>query len=171
MHNNRYAHDWTDARIAELKELWFEGYSASECGKKLGVSRNSVIGKIHRLGLTGSDRKRRITSMRNPRTAPAHLLETEQQVSSEKIEKIEKILTGPEIPQMRSDLRPPFTLTLLELKPGMCRWPSGERAPYRFCGAPQADQSSYCDEHRRLSMSGSKLQPVHFNVKKWGTAA
>ena len=65
-HNNRYAHDWTDARIAELKELWFEGFSASECGKKLGVSRNSVIGKIHRLGLTGSDRKRRVTSMRQP---------------------------------------------------------------------------------------------------------
>ena len=37
MHNNRYAHDWTDARIAELKELWFEGFSASECGKRLGV--------------------------------------------------------------------------------------------------------------------------------------
>ena len=159
MHNNRYAHDWTDARIAELKELWFEGFSASECGKKLGVSRNSVIGKIHRLGLSGSDRKRRITSMPNPRKAPAHLLKTEQEVSR------------PEIPQMRPDLRPPFTLTLLELRPGMCRWPQGERAPYRFCGAGQAPSSSYCEEHRRLSVSGNKLQPVHFNVKKWGTAA
>ena len=162
MHNNRYAHDWTDARIAELKELWFEGYSASECATRLGgITRNSVIGKIHRLGLSGSDRKRRVTSMPNPRKAPARLLETtEQEASSEKIEKIEKILT-----------RRPFTLTLLELRPGMCRWPHGERAPYRFCGAEQAPSSSYCEEHRRLSMSGSKLQPVHFNVKKWGTAA
>jgi GcrA cell cycle regulator len=160
-HNNAHHHNWTEERIAQLKELWFEGFSASECGKKLGVSRNSVIGKIHRLGLSGSDRKRRVTSMRNPRKATAaQLLETtEQEVGR------------PEIPQMRSDLRPPFTLTLLELKPGMCRWPHGDRAPYRFCGAEQAPSSSYCEEHRRLSVSGSKLQPVHFNVKKWGTAA
>jgi GcrA cell cycle regulator len=162
MHNNRYAHDWTDARIAELKEPWLEGYSASECATRLGgITRNSVIGKIHRLGLSGSDRKRRVTSMRNPRkAAAAQLLETSEQPVSRS-----------EIPQMRSDLRPPFTLTLLELRPGMCRWPHGDRAPYRFCGAEQAPSSSYCEDHRRLSMSGSKLQPVHFNVKKWGTAA
>ena len=72
---------------------------------------------------------------------------------------------------MRSDLRPPFTLTLLELKPGMCRWPQGERAPYRFCGAEQAFELVLLRGACRLSMSGSKLQPVHFNVKKWGTAA
>jgi hypothetical protein len=47
----------------------------------------------------------------------------------------------------------------------MCRWPQGDRAPYRFCGAHQAFGSSYCDEHRRLSASGSKLQPVHFSLK------
>jgi hypothetical protein len=77
----------------------------------------------------------------------------------------------PPVPPVISPKTVSFSLTLLELKSGMCRWPQGERAPYRFCGAEQVFGSSYCEEHRRMSASGSKLQPVHFNVKSWGTAA
>src|SRR6187399_2181286 len=51
--------DWTDAAVARLKELWGEGFSASECGKRMGVSRNSIIGKIHRLGLSHKYRRPR----------------------------------------------------------------------------------------------------------------
>lgn len=42
---------WTDERIQELTRLWQEGHSASEIGKRLGVSKNSVVGKAHRLKL------------------------------------------------------------------------------------------------------------------------
>ena len=42
---------WTDERIDELKQLWGEGLSAQEIGRKLGVTKNAVIGKAHRLGL------------------------------------------------------------------------------------------------------------------------
>ncbi len=42
---------WTDERIEELKQLWGEGLSAQDIGKKLGVTKNAVIGKAHRLGL------------------------------------------------------------------------------------------------------------------------
>src|ERR1700742_4940648 len=45
---------WTEERVAELKKLWAEGHSASQIAKKLGsVTRNAVIGKVHRLGLSG----------------------------------------------------------------------------------------------------------------------
>ena len=45
---------WTDARIERLKALWAEGRSASEIAGLLGeVTRNAVIGKVHRLGLPG----------------------------------------------------------------------------------------------------------------------
>lgn len=45
---------WTDERIAQLKELWSQGMSASEIAQTLGdISRNAVIGKAHRLGLSG----------------------------------------------------------------------------------------------------------------------
>jgi GcrA cell cycle regulator len=45
---------WTDEKVDRLKELWGQGMSASEIAELLGeVSRNAVIGKAHRLGLSG----------------------------------------------------------------------------------------------------------------------
>src|SRR5476651_2188975 len=45
---------WTDERVETLKKLWQEGHSASQIAKQLGgVTRNAVIGKVHRLGLSG----------------------------------------------------------------------------------------------------------------------
>src|ERR1700742_3151032 len=45
---------WTEERVATLKKLWLEGLSASQIAKQLGgVTRNAVIGKVHRLGLSG----------------------------------------------------------------------------------------------------------------------
>ena len=45
---------WTDERVELLKKLWADGLSASQIATKLGeVTRNAVIGKVHRLGLAG----------------------------------------------------------------------------------------------------------------------
>ena len=45
---------WTEERVSVLKKLWAEGHSASQIAKQLGgVTRNAVIGKVHRLGLSG----------------------------------------------------------------------------------------------------------------------
>src|SRR3712207_3063070 len=45
---------WTDERVERLKKLWQEGLSASQIAAELGgVTRNAVIGKVHRLGLSG----------------------------------------------------------------------------------------------------------------------
>lgn len=43
--------DWTPERIATLIALWNEDLSTSEIGRRLGITKNSVIGKVHRLGL------------------------------------------------------------------------------------------------------------------------
>ncbi len=56
--------EWTEERVAKLKELWSAGHSASEIANLLGgVTRNAVIGKSHRLGLSG----RPSPIKRNPR--------------------------------------------------------------------------------------------------------
>lgn len=45
---------WTEDRVDLLKKLWAQGHSASQIAKQLGgVTRNAVIGKVHRLGLSG----------------------------------------------------------------------------------------------------------------------
>ncbi|MDR5654551.1 GcrA family cell cycle regulator [Ruixingdingia sedimenti] len=44
---------WTDERVETLKKMWADGQSASQIAKELGgVTRNAVIGKVHRLGLS-----------------------------------------------------------------------------------------------------------------------
>ena len=55
---------WTDERVEILKKLWGEGQSASQIAKELGgVTRNAVIGKVHRLGLSN-----RATSSSSPKS-------------------------------------------------------------------------------------------------------
>lgn len=67
---------WTDERVEKLKELWAEGMSASQIAKTMGgVTRNAVIGKVHRLGLSnrgpggGEEGKSEAAAM--PKPAPA----------------------------------------------------------------------------------------------------
>ncbi|MEE8247681.1 MAG: GcrA family cell cycle regulator [Alphaproteobacteria bacterium] len=46
--------EWTEERVAELTELWNAGHSAAQVASRMGeVTRNAVIGKVHRLGLSG----------------------------------------------------------------------------------------------------------------------
>ena len=44
---------WTDEMVEQLKELWAQGVTTGEIGKRLGISKNSIVGKVHRLGLEG----------------------------------------------------------------------------------------------------------------------
>lgn len=57
---------WTDERVETLKRMWAEGQSASQIAKELGgVTRNAVIGKVHRLGLSN-----RVAAGEEPMEAP-----------------------------------------------------------------------------------------------------
>ncbi|MBE7216994.1 MAG: GcrA cell cycle regulator, partial [Caulobacteraceae bacterium] len=64
---------WTDDRVDSLRKLWLDGLSASQIAKQLGggVTRNAVIGKVHRLGLSGraTPSKPARPVMRTPRPA------------------------------------------------------------------------------------------------------
>ena len=44
-------HEWTTERVEELTRLWATGLSASEIGRKLGITKNAVVGKVRRLDL------------------------------------------------------------------------------------------------------------------------
>jgi len=67
---------WTDERVELLKKLWTEGHSASQIAARLGmgVTRNAVIGKVHRLNLSGRVTQPRSTEPRAPRKTrePSH---------------------------------------------------------------------------------------------------
>ncbi len=67
---------WTDEMVEKLREYWAQGVTTGEIGKRLGISKNSIVGKVHRLGLEGrpSPIKR---SGENPSTKPAKKNEKE----------------------------------------------------------------------------------------------
>jgi GcrA cell cycle regulator len=151
--DKRYGFNWDTAAIERLKILWKDGYSASEVGAFLGVSRNSVIGKLHRLGLTGMRRRRtRPEGSKAPRMRAPKPVRRPQ----------------PQIPQMRTDKRPPgplapFTLSLLELGPRHCKWPSEGDAPWTFCGAERLEGLPYCGAHHQRAHQGPQhraLRPI-----------
>lgn len=78
---------WTDERVEKLKELWAEGISASQIAKVLGgVTRNAVIGKVHRLGLsnrtTGGDDSK-ATEAPKAKAAPAPKAEPKEKPKAE----------------------------------------------------------------------------------------
>lgn len=63
---------WTEERVARLTKLWQEGLSASQIAADLGgVTRNAVIGKVHRLGMSGRDKAPGTGAKAAPKTAPA----------------------------------------------------------------------------------------------------
>ncbi|MCQ0968839.1 GcrA cell cycle regulator (plasmid) [Paracoccus sp. TK19116] len=65
---------WTDERVETLKRMWSEGQSASAIAKELGgVTRNAVIGKVHRLGLSNRDEAEPVAAV--PEAAPEPVAE------------------------------------------------------------------------------------------------
>ena len=146
---------WNDERVELLKKLWADGLSASQIAAELGgVTRNAVIGKVHRLGLSGRAKSPSsgIPRQRKPRTnmlrvarpmsrgANALALAYEMEPESEP-ELIENIIP---IGQRR---------TLLELTDKTCRWPIGDPATsdFFFCGGNPLVGLPYCHYHARVA--------------------
>jgi len=61
---------WTDDKVKQLKKLWTKGKSAVEIAKELGISKNSVIGKVHRLNLSARPSPIKKKTVEIVKTAP-----------------------------------------------------------------------------------------------------
>jgi GcrA cell cycle regulator len=140
---------WTDARIERLKALWAEGRSASEIAGLLGeVTRNAVIGKVHRLGLPG-----RKTTSRQPvprRTSPRR----------GKSGRVERHLPPTRFARPASPMPPAppppvaaLMLPLRQLNDDQCRWPAGDPREdgFGFCGCRKAAGVPYCEHHAAIA--------------------
>jgi GcrA cell cycle regulator len=159
---------WTEERVAELKKLWAEGHSASQIAKKLGsVTRNAVIGKVHRLGLSG-----RATPSR-PVKRPPRLARPKPQVQTTR-----PVAAAPRPAAGSLALREPVAqapveadasiepkrlpngdmVTVMTVKDSMCKWPIGDPADatFGFCGRGSDGSSPYCAEHARVAFQPAK---------------
>jgi GcrA cell cycle regulator len=128
---------WTDERVEQLKTLWAEGLSASQIARAIGgVSRNAVIGKVHRLGLAG---RAGPTRVERPRTA--------SHKQSVRVAAPEPVVVE-EAPIVLDDGN---FATMLTINDRMCRWPVGDPSEndFHFCGRKPKDGSPYCEAHAR----------------------
>lgn len=126
---------WTPDRIEELTRLWNTGHSASMIGKKLGVSKNAVVGKAHRLNLPARPSPIRKDARPVPRRRPAPL-------------------PTPVVPDEPSGaveaFEPPAPTRLSERRSAQsCQWPIGDPndKTFHFCDAPALPGKPYCSKH------------------------
>jgi GcrA cell cycle regulator len=155
---------WTDERVEILKRLWQEGLSASQIAAELGgVTRNAVIGKVHRLGLSGraTPSKPARTVFKAPRPArPASAAPSAPRRIAEPVS------LQPHPAPVRYIDEAPGMATVLTLGAHMCKWPIGDPSleTFTFCGRRTGHEGPYCMEHSQVA-----YQPAQ--AKKKGGAA
>ena len=122
---------WTDERLEELKKLWAQGLSISQIGEALGVSRNAIAGKAHRMGLP-------------KRPSP---------ISKPKAEKpkVELVVEERDLP-LRLELRQ------LVWSRSKCCWPTGDpkKNGFVFCGDTVVPGKPYCLPHCKEAYTTSR---------------
>ena len=148
---------WTDERVELLKKLWSDGLSASQIAAELGgITRNAVIGKVHRLGLSGRAKSASAGAPRprKPR-APAHML----RIGRGAIRGNTALAHAYEIevenePELIDNIIPiGQRRTLLELNEQTCRWPVGDpgSGDFFFCGGNTIGGLPCCAYHSRIA--------------------
>ncbi|MGE0829297.1 MAG: GcrA family cell cycle regulator [Hyphomonadaceae bacterium] len=150
---------WTEERVALLKKLWAEGHSASQIAKQIGgVTRNAVIGKVHRLGLAG-----RATPSR-PAKRPARPRPQRSQLPSAPRVRPNNPGGGYAPPVLTVVLDPlrfedGSVATVLTLRDDMCKFPIGnpDDADFAFCGRASC-AGPYCADHARLAYQPSQAK-------------
>lgn len=139
-------HGWTDERIARAKELWVDGKSAAVIAAELGgVTRNAVLGKINRLGLSFRQKPAK-PGVAPPRPKIAYRNKVRK---AQKIRQIEKEPKPEPFVPCAADVVP-LNLDLLQLRDTTCRYPYGDEPPFTFCGHPVKQDRPYCEAHCRL---------------------
>ncbi len=165
---------WTDERVETLKKMWGEGQSASQIAKELGgVTRNAVIGKVHRLGLSNRagasstpapERKTAKSDSASPAPKPAAKPSPQDRVVEVTVTPRKPIVPAgqPLPPQPSANEISPETLAnvrevektakrigLMDLTERTCKWPIGDPATedFWFCGLSVQQGKPYCEAH------------------------
>jgi GcrA cell cycle regulator len=165
---------WTPERVELLKQLWQEGLSASVIAGRLGagISRNAVIGKVHRLGLSGRATPARTSTPRPRRPRqPSHpggqsggqagrtRMFPTTGANARKAHVCQERGVEPDPDPIRLvDIPKGERTNLLMLSEKTCRWPIGEPGTedFFFCGMSPRESTPYCEYHARLA-----YQPLH----------
>jgi GcrA cell cycle regulator len=163
---------WSKEREEQLTHLWeVDKLSASQCATKLGdgLTRNSIIGKVHRLGLTmrgptaGQPKKHDRPRRRAQRSPSQDRLSRTQRIRLVQAGRIPKVETNAPAEPIAA-LRP---CSLMELTPTTCRWPYGDPGTegFHFCGG-FVFGGSYCFAHHQIAHEPEKRRPIWVPMRR-----
>lgn len=159
--------NWTDKKIEKLKKLWEKGLSTAEIGKKLDFSKNAIVGKVHRLGLSnrGSPIKTSSEKIKQKKVQDDIVIQEKEQ------EKIIKDIVNTEkkeinLPQNESihisrvslkNKKSKNGVSLLELTSDLCCWPIDDinSDNFHFCGKKVFKNKPYCLAHCAIAYTTS----------------
>jgi len=152
---------WTDERVELLKKLWADGLSASQIAAELGgITRNAVIGKVHRLGLSGRAKSPSSAAPRQRKArAHSHMLRVSRPAmrgNTALAQSFGQLAYDYEVeaePELIDNIIPlGQRRSILELTEETCRWPIGDpgSADFFFCGG-QTATGPYCGYHARIA--------------------
>jgi len=151
---------WTSERVKELKKLWRKGLTTVEIGRMIGISKNAVVGKAHRLGLESrpSPIKREEAPLTKKVSASAGKKKKGSASAGSKDDS-DRCDFGECQEVKEAPLSKEFAakgVKLVDLKPDSCRWPLGDpKDPnFCFCGKTVAPGKVYCEEHCAVAYSG-----------------
>ena len=153
-------YDWNDNAIGELHSLWAEGHSTAEIGRRLGVSKNAVVGKAHRLNLPARPSPVRRSNATGPGGAPSSAPKRMPVPKLTEMAPIQvcahahtpRIAAKPDPPSHHQPLSPPPSI-LTARSAKTCCWPIGHPGTpaFRFCEQPAQAGKPYCGEHNLIA--------------------
>lgn len=150
-------------RDGELGALWAEGHSTLEIGRRMNITKNSVVGRAHRLGLTARPspimRGDPLTPPRppKPRRAKGATLPALASVSPAHVTGVAVSEAPMPAPRRTAEPPPPRRIPARARGTGgakLCCWPLGDpkdREHFRFCNADADDGMPYCPGHRAIA--------------------
>jgi GcrA cell cycle regulator len=145
---------WTEERVALLKKLWQDGLSASQIAGELGsVTRNAVIGKVHRLGMSGRGQPTSTIKRQRRAAAPTssmRRLRSTTSIGGLALQAEYEVVEQPHYRQRRDVVVPiAKRLSIEKLTERTCKWPIGDPGhdDFHFCGHDSIDGVPYCEYH------------------------
>jgi len=162
--------EWSEEIIERLRALWAEGLSTAEIGRRMGISKNAVVGKAHRLNLPArpspirrggeSARSRpvvrRVTGPTLPPLATASLPPINASApipAAPRPAAVQAPVSNANTVAPMPALRPVATPATRGARFNPCCWPLGEpgTAGFRFCDEASLTGKPYCAEHAQIA--------------------